>query len=621
MMLLSLHAACAAEDATNLETINVIRGTRAPSRRLAGEAKDVVVTPARTERPAGEAVAAVTVISREEIQSSQVRSVPELLNGATGLGVSNSGGPGKATSVFLRGTNADHVLVMIDGVKIGSATTGTAAFQDLPVELIDHIEIVRGPASSLYGSEAIGGVIQIFTRKGGQDRTSFSVGGGTYGTVNSSASASGSAGKNVWYSAGLSGFQTDGFNACKGRPARDGGGGCRTYEPDKDGYQNLSGNARAGWRFADWGEAEVNAMRTLGANKYDGTSVNRSEIEQQLFSGALTLTPADYWKATLRAAQTWDYSDNFYEDVFKSRFNTRRDLLSWQNELGAGAGPRLITGVDWQNDHVDSTTPYDVASRANTGVFAQYLTSLDAHNFQFGLRRDENEEFGGHVTGNIGWSYRLDNGLRLTASYGTAFKAPTFNQLYYPGFGNPHLHPEQSKAAEIGVSGQIEEVRWAVNIFETRVEDLIGFDASFTPSNVDTARIRGVETVLSGRLLDWEWRGTLTLLDPENMSDGPNRGNLLARRAQEAWSLSLDRPFGNWRLGGTVRGEGLRYDDLANRIELAPYAVVDLRAEYRLNDDWRVQFKLENLFDQDYETAFLFRQPGRSAFVTLRYQH
>jgi vitamin B12 transporter len=603
-LLLGVQASYASENTANLEAIDV-----------------VVVTPARIEQPEKETTADVSVISREDVERSQARSVPELLERTPGLGVTNNGGPGKATSIHLRGTNADHTLIMIDGVKIGSATTGTASLQDLPVELIDHIEILRGPASSLYGSEAIGGVIQIFTRKGGPARTTFSVGGGTYGTVNSSASVSGSAGKDVWYGAGLSGFHTDGFNACKGRPSKAGGGGCWTYEPDRDGYENLSGNARAGWRFASWGEAEVNAMRTVGENEFDGTSVNRSEIEQQLLSGTLTLTPLEYWKTTLKAAQTWDYSDNFYDDLFKSRFNTRRDLLSWQSELTAGASQRLIAGVDWQNDHVDSATPYDVASRANTGVFTQYLTSLGAHNIQLGLRRDENEQFGGHVTGNIGWGYKFDNGLRLTASYGTAFKAPTFNELYYPNFGNPDLLPEQSESGEIGVSGQIEGVHWAVKAYETQVKDLIGFDATFVPANIDSARIRGIETTLSGRLSGWDWRAALSLIDPENMSDGANRGNVLTRRARESWSFSLDRAFGDWRLGGTARGEGLRYDDLANTIELAPYVVADLRAEYRLDDDWRVQFKLENLFDQDYETAFLFRQPGRSAFVTLRYQH
>jgi vitamin B12 transporter len=634
VVLLGAQVAHAAEQTTNLPPIVVTKPKvkakpkgvkRPPAPAAPAQTSDagVVETPTRTARPAGESISSVTVISHDEIVRSQAQSAPELLGGSPGIGVTNNGGAGKATSVFMRGTNADHVLVMIDGVKIGSATTGTAALQDLPAEMIDHVEIVRGPASSLYGSEAIGGVIQVFTRKGGPARTSFSITAGSYGTAQTSGAVSGGIGQDAWYSVGLSEQHTDGFNACKGRPAQSGlrGGGCWTYEPDRDGYDNLSGNARAGWRFASWGEAEVNAMRTVGFTKYDGTTVNNSETEQRLLATTFTLTPVDYWKNTLRAARTTDNSDNFLADVFVSRFNSLRDSFSWQSDIGAGSGPHLVTGVDWQNDRVDSSVAYDVNSRANVGVYGQFLTSLDAHTLQLSLRHDENEQFGGHVTGSAGWGYTFDNGLKLTASYGTAFKAPTFNQLYYPLFGNPHLRPESSKTAEVGVSGETAGVRWAVKVFETRVEDLIGYDATYTPVNIDTARIRGIETSLSGRLVEWDWRADLTFLDPENMGDGPNHGHVLTRRARESFAVHLDRRFGAWSVGTTVRGEGLRYDDLANTIELAPYAVVDLRAEYRIDDDWRLQFKLQNLLDRNYETAWLYNQPGRSAFVTLRYQH
>jgi vitamin B12 transporter len=579
-----------------------------------------IVTATRTEEPVEESIAAVTVISRADIERSQARSVQDLLSGAPGVGISNSGGLGKITSLHLRGTEAAHVLVMIDGVKIGSPTTGTASFQDLPVDLIDHIEIVRGPRASLYGSEAIGGVVQIFTRKGGAQRTTFSVGGGSYGTMKSSGTVSGGIGPDVWYVFGLSGLTTDGFNSCKGRPFPN-GAGCYTYEADKDGYENLSGNARVGWRFAPWGEAEASILRTHSNSDFDGTFVNHSEAEQQVIATNWTLTPLDYWKATLKAAQSTDDSDNYLNDLFQTRFNTRRDILSWQNDIGKGSGPHLITGVDWLNDHVDSTTAYEETSRANTGVFAQFLTNYEAHDLQFALRHDENEQFGGHATGNIGWGYKFANGMRMTASYGTAFKAPTFNELYFPGFGNPNLRPEESKTAEVGLSGDVSRVHWAVNVFETHVNDLIGFDASFSPVNIDTARIRGVETTLSTQIVGWDLRGNLTLLDPENMTDGTNHGNVLARRARQAWAIHADHTFGQWKLGASVRGEGMRYDDLANTIELNSYAVVDLRAEYRINDDWSAQLKVENVFDTDYETAYLYNQPGRAAYVTLRYQH
>jgi vitamin B12 transporter len=583
------------------------------------ELEPIIITATRTEVPADKTSAAVTVITAKDIAHSQARSVQDLLAGTPGLGVSNSGGPGKTTSVYLRGTNAGHVLVMIDGVKIGSATLGQVAFQDLPIDLIERIEIVRGPRAALYGSEAIGGVIQIFTKKGGPQRTTLSATGGSFGTMKSSGTVSGSIGDDVWYNFGISGHMTDGIDVSKLR------------EPDKDSYENLSGTGRMGWHFAPWGEIETNWLRTRARNEYDpmfdGGS-NQARTTQEVLGTTLTITPFDYYKATLRAAQSKDYSKDYLNGVFVDRFDTRREMLSWQNELTAGPGLRLVTGVDWLDDHVSGSTPYDVSSRTNTGVFGQLLGEHGAHAVQLALRHDENEQFGGHITGNIGWGYRITDGLKLTASYGTAFKAPTFNDLYYPYSGNPTLRPEQSKSAEIGISGDAGGVRWAVNVFETRATDLINWqpvdpahpEGLWLPSNVDSARIRGIETTLSTRVAAWDLRGNLTLLDPVSLS-GENAGKVLINRAQAAWAVHADHSFGDWSVGASLRGEGVRYANAGNTIELDPYAVVDLRAEYKINDDWRAQLKLENVFDTDYETAYNYNQPGRSVFVTLRYAH
>ncbi len=580
----------------------------------------IVVTATRTARTADETLVPVTVITRKEIERSQAQSVADLLSGQPGISVANNGGQGKATSVFLRGANADHVLVLVDGMKIGSATTGTASFQDIPMELIERIEIVRGPRSSLYGSEAIGGVIQIFTRKGdGSPKPSFSIGAGSHGTWQGSAALSGGVGSGGWYSLGLSAVDTDGFNACKGKPAPN-GAGCFTSEPDKDGYRNQSGRLRAGWRFGNGTKAEVNWLRARGNNQYDGSFVNESESIQQVLGASLSFVPSAIWHTSLRVSQSQDDSDNFKNGVFKSRFNTRRDLFSWQNDIELAKGHQLVAGVDWQEDRITSSTAYAVTSRDNTGVFAQYLAEIGGHDVQLSARHDDNQQFGAKTTGGAAWGYNLNRDLRLTASYGTAFKAPTFNQLYFPGFGNASLRPEQSRSLDFGLAGKTGAGRWSLNAFETRVTDLIGFDASFNPVNIDTARIRGIEAVAATRVLDWDLRGNLTLLDPENQAAGANHGKVLPRRARQSLSLSADRDFGNWSAGATLRGAGRRYDNLANTLELDGYATLDLRGEYRLNKDWRLQARVENLFDKDYETAYLYNQPGRGAYLTLRYQ-
>ncbi|MFP5506995.1 MAG: TonB-dependent vitamin B12 receptor [Gammaproteobacteria bacterium] len=584
---------------------------------FAAEIDPVIVTATRTARTADETLASVTVITRKDIERQQAQSVQDLLRGIPGVDIANNGGPGKATSVFLRGTESDHVLVLIDGVKVGSATLGTTAFQDIPVEQIERIEIVRGPRSSLYGSEAIGGVIQIFTRKGGGTLKPYvSLGGGSYETYNASAGVSGG-GERGWFSLSASGIDTEGFNACNGSLSA----GCFTTEPDKDGYSNLSGSLRAGYRFDNGAEVDIHALHTDGDTEFDGSFVNESESIQQVLGGTLRFSPLDIWQITLAAGQSRDESDNFKDGTFQSRFDTERDTLSFQNDLSIALDHLLTVGTDFQDDRVDSTTAYAISSRDNTGLFTQYQGRFGAHDVQLSLRRDDNEQFGNRNTGGAAWGYALNEGLRLTASYGTAFKAPTFNELYFPGFGNPNLRPEESDSIELGLGSKAAWGHWTINAYETRIDDLIAFDAStFAPANIDQARIRGLEAVLGTRLGNWDLNTNLTLLDPENRSGDTNDGNVLPRRARQSFRVDADRRFGQYTFGATLLAAGKRYDDLANTRRLGGYGTVDLRAEYALTRDWRLQARIVNLLDKDYETAAFYNQPGRSLFVTLRYQ-
>lgn len=580
---------------------------------------EVVVTATRTARTADETLAAVTVITREDIERQQARSVSDLFRGLPGVTVGNSGGRGKATSVFMRGTESDHVLVLIDGVKVGSATAGTAAFQDMPVDLIERVEVVRGPRSSLYGSEAIGGVIQIFTRRGGGElRPYFSAGAGSDRTLRAAVGVSGGE-ERAWYSANLSRERTDGFNSCRVEAA--GVGGCFTAEPDRDGYDNLSGSVRAGYRFDGGAELDVSWLRTRAESQFDGSFQNYSESMQQTLGVRFAVSPMDHWRLTLAAGQSRDDADNFKDAVFASRFDTERRNVSVQNDFGIGAAGMLSVGVNHQDDRVSSTTAYPVTQRDNSGVFAFYQGKAGEHDYEVGLRSDDNEQFGTHGTGNLGWGYTFSDGLRATAAYGTAFKAPSFNELYFPFYGNSALEPETARTLEFGLAGVAAWGRWSANVFRTTVDDLIAYDSSiFAANNIDKARILGLETTLATRMMSWDLSGSLTLLDPENRSAGPNQGNVLPRRAEQVLRLDADRDLSAWRLGTTVVAEGRRYDDLANRNRLAGYVTVDLRAERALGRDWRVQGKLANLFDADYETARFYEQPGRSVFVTLTYQ-
>ena len=585
------------------------------------ELDPVVVTATRTPEPEGQTLASVTVIDRAEIERRQALSVPDLLRGVAGVTVVQSGGPGQPSSLLVRGTDADQVLVLIDGVKVGSATLGSVQLENLPIAEIERIELVRGPRSSLYGSEAIGGVIQIFTRKGGGPLTPrASVGGGSYGTASGSLGISGG-GDRGWFNLGGSLERTDGFNACDGRPYPF--AGCGVYELDRDGYRNESFSARGGYRFNERAELDAHVLRSDNRVDFDGGpfSGNSARSAQQVLGASARLRPLDPWTLTLAGGRSWDQYRAFYDDAFLDRFDTERDTLSLQNDLALAPGHLLTLGVDYQEDRVDGTVDYSESSRDNTGVFGQYQGRWSGLDASLSLRQDDNQQFGTQETGNGALGIALPGGVRVVASYGTAFKAPTFNDLYYPVFGNPDLDPEQSRSAELEVTGPIPAGLWSLSLYQTDIDDLIAFDPfTFQVANIDQARIRGLEATTQLSLWDWALVGELTLLEPVNESTGPNDGNLLPRRPQQMLGLDLNRQLGPWTLGARVDWTGRRYDDLANAVRLAPYTLVTLRAEYALTDSLRLQGRVDNLLDEDYETAAFYNQPGRGVYLTLRYE-
>jgi len=579
----------------------------------------IVVTPTRTAQTADESLASVSVVTRAQIEQRQSHTVEDALRGLPGLDFSNNGGRGRNTSIFMRGTESDHVLVLVDGIKIGSATTGSSPFEHLPIGQIERIEVVRGPRSSLYGSEALGGVIQIFTRKGGGELTpSFSVTGGSHETGEATVGLSGG-GANSWFNLSASGTDTQGTNACSGILNR---AGCFVNEPDDDAYRSVSGSARAGMRFENGAEVDAHYLRAESESFFDGGFVNESENMQQVLGASASFAPHEIWRASLAGGRSWDYSDNFLNGVKRGHFDSKRDTLSLQNDFTIAPRHVLTAGGDFQKDQVSSSTAYPVTSRDNYGVFGQYQAGLGRHDATLSLRRDDNEQFGGKTTGNVAYGYDFTDALRATAAYGTAFKAPTFNELYFPFFGDPSLRPETARSSEVGLSGDHPLGTWGINLFETRLNNLIAFDAARRrATNVDDARIRGLELQAGALLAGWTTHVNLTLLDPENRSRGANRGNVLPRRAEESLRLDADREFGRFGIGASILAAGKRYDDLANAAELDRYVTVDLRSQYKVTEKWAIQGRAENLLDRDYETAAFFNQPGRSVFVTLAYQH
>ena len=601
------------------------------ARDQATDLDNVVVTATRTAITADAALAAVEVIDRAEIERTSARSLPELLRGRAGITLVNQGGLGKLSTLFLRGTESDHTLFLIDGIRAGSPTSGLTSLQDLPLEQIERIEIVRGPRSSLYGADAIGGVIQVFTRRGAATagvRGRARLGAGSHGLREASAGldvrgARGGVGVDIAHQA------TDGINACTGYfdAFTYEGAGCFIVPGthlDRDGYRNHSATLRADFAASETWQFDARAFRAEGHNDYDGDYVDNSDIVQQVVGGSARWTPSATTQLKLTLGRNTDNSANYIGASFANRYDTSRDSANLQGDFTLAAGHVLTTGFDWLRDRADVVDPwlppYDKA-RGNRAAFAQYQGHFDAHDLQLSLRRDDNDQFGGHSTGGIAWGMGFADGWRLTASHATAFKAPSFNELYYPYFGNPLLRPESSRSSELGVGQRGDGWNWQLNAYQTTVDDLIAYDASIgLPNNIDRARIRGVELTAGTRIGAWNVQGQLGTLDARNLSAGPNHGKRLARRPSSSARLDLDRDVGEFGFGFSAIAEAARWDDVGNHLRVGGHGTVDARVSWRFASDWTLQANLVNAFDRTYASSAYYQQPGREVAMAIRWQ-
>jgi len=597
------------------------------------DAKDldnVVVTATRTAITADAALAAVEVIDRKDIEQSSARSLPELLRGRAGITLVNQGGLGKLSTLFLRGTESDHTLFLIDGVRVGNATSGLTSLQDIPLAQIERIEIVRGPRSSLYGADAIGGVIQVFTRRGEgspglRGRAGIGVGSNGFREASAGLDLRGARGG---VGIDLAHQSTDGINACRGYfdPDTFAGAGCFIVpgtHTDRDGYRNNSATLRADYAPTDAWQFDARALRATGHNEYDGDYADNSDIVQQVVGGSVRWKASEATQLKLSVGRNTDTSDNYVDSTFANRFDTTRDSASLQGDFGIAAGQVLTAGFDWLRDRADVRDPWSPfsAARGNRAAFAQYQGKAGAHDLQASLRRDDNDQFGGKTTGGVAWGYGFSEGWRVTASHATAFKAPSFNELYYPYYGNPLLRPEAARSSELSLRHDRGGWQFQLNAYRNDIDALIVYDTTiFAANNIEAARIRGVELTASGQLGAWSLRGQVGTLDARNLSTGPNHGKRLPRRPQRSARLDLDRDLGDLGFGISGIAEGARWDDVANTLRVAGYGTVDARVTWRFAAGWSLQASLVNAFDRRYDTTAYYNQPGREWSLGLRWQ-
>jgi len=572
----------------------------------------VVVTATRIPTRTNEVIADVTVIDRAAIEQAGPATLPELLARQPGLHVVDNGGRGKNASVFMRGTSSSHALLLVDGVPLGSATTGQPTLHNLLLSQIERIEILRGPASSLYGSDAIGGVIQVFTKRGaGPARVSAYAGIGSHDTREAQAGVSGSSGA-LSYSFAATHYTTGGFDVAAD-PLRFNTVNFSLPNPDDDGYRNTTFSGRFVYQIAKGHEVGASVLEGSSRNWFDrgGPTTDAYSNDRTRAHGAFLKNRInDVWTSELRWGTSKDWSESFAPD--RSLFATTQTQWTWQNDLRLPVG-RLLLALENTEQSVDSTTNYTVKRREVDSAVLGYQGNVGAHSWQAALRRDDNSQFGAHTTGSLGYGYRFTAAWQIRASVGTAFKAPSFNQLYYPNYSNAALKPEKARNREIGLHWEEGGEHASTTIFDNRITDLI---EGFPVTNTGKARIKGVSLAYGLLHGAWTFDAGLDLMRPTNESTGDR----LQRRPAEMLKLAVTYAPGDWKIGGETNAVGRRYDTTTEGRSMHGYGLVNLFASKVLDKNWSLEGRINNLFDKVYENAWAYSVPGREIFVGLRYQ-
>jgi vitamin B12 transporter len=595
----------------------------------------VVVTGTRQQTRAAESLSDLSVVTREQIQRAGQSTLAEVLQTQAGLEVSSTGGPGQPATVFMRGANGAHTLVLIDGVRAGSATLGTTAFEHLPLSAIDRIEILRGPASSLYGSDAIGGVIQIFTRRGsGPIAPNFSLGYGTYDTWQGSAGIGGQT-EGGRFNLQVGATDTKGFNAISNDQNF-------AYHKDRDGYQNTNASGSFALFLAPGHELGGSLLHSDGTAQKDAlqcdpfffacTTDYDSKTRQTLQSGNLYLRNqfTKIWTSTLRIGQSSDDMadqrlDPSTNREFKDTFRTTQDQYVWQNDITVGPG-KLLLAAEQLSQRVASTSRYAATERTINSLLAGYQGWFGNHGIQANVRGDSNSQFGDETTGGISYGYQFTPAWRLMLGARSAFKAPTFNDLYFPasffGAGNPKLQPEHSQNREAALAYDDTRQRLSLTVYRNEVRDLIDWVETpagswfYMPTNVNRALLEGATFSASAALGDWQISANLDFQNPRDQ----NTDKLLVNRAQRHGSLGASYGTQRWQLGGEVVGSSVRYDDQANTLTLGGYGIVNLHGQYEITKGWSVFGRANNVFDKRYELRRDYATAGANVFVGVRYE-
>lgn len=583
--------------------------------------QQVVVTATRVPLPVNQLVAEVSVIDRATIERNEGRTLVELLSQQAGLQFSSNGGLGKTASVFIRGLEARHTLLLVDGVRVGSATVGTPSLDNLPLEAVERIEIVRGPMSSVYGSGALGGVVQVFTRQGTRGLSAnakLAVGSQRY----RQAAAGLGWGDGLFdVAAQLQHTDTRGIAASNERVPFG------SFNPDRDGFRQNAGSLRLGFApGGDW-RVEMLALQSTGLTRLDdGPGADaRAELDNRISSLSARGSVRPGWQMRVSLGESRDAYDTLASAspfAALGAITTRSRQTAWENTLATPLGTALLL-LERTSERVGRPgAPFSVSERDIDALALGLNGNAGPHSWQASLRRDRNSQFGGVSTGALAYGWALSPAWQLGASYGSSQTLPSFNQLYFPGFGNPRLLPEEGKHGEISLRWTAGEHQLRAAWYDYRYGGFISSGPQ--PVNLPRVEIDGLSFSYEGRWQQLDLRAALDHTDPRNATVGnANFGKQLARRARQALRLGADWQGGAWSAGASLQAFSHRFDEAANTNRLGGYATLDLRAEWQLARSdagtTALGLRINNIGGKVYATTLGYNQPGREAFLTLRH--
>lgn len=579
----------------------------------------IVVTPLRRASSLQRSTSSVTVIDSADIERSAAPDLQSLLKSYSGISIKTNGGQGSSSDIYMRGMSSKQTVVLINGVRTASATSGSTALANIPLSSIDRIEIAKGAHSAQYGADAMGGVINIITRQGGACGKRSWCGSLSAGVSHPwggyvSGSVQGRSSDGIDYAFGAAIIGTQGYDFT----TLDAYG----HEPDSDGFLQGSFNFALSKDF-DWGKIYADGLFSRGRNQYDAKPPSPNQADSTAFAGRVG-TRIDHtadWSSTLEFSTGIDNSRNFRKGVSGTdRFETRRYgvFASTEKSFDTGSINHTVTaGVEAYREAIDTTIAYDETSRDLAALFGQYSLEYEALRFDGGLRYDHNSQFGDVVTYNLGMSYEVLPDLVLRSSYATGFRAPTFNELYYPGFANPDLRPEKSRSYEVGLNWQATaSTSLDMAFYQTWLSDAIMSTApSYLPYNIASAKVTGFEATLAHRFDDrWGVKGSVDLkqpIDEDTDKDLPYR-----ERFKAAAEVNFT-PIEKLDLTARLIYGGARYADAANSKKLGAYVTADFVALYSIDSQSQLKFSVENIFDKDYQTSSGYIAPGRTINIGL----